>query len=848
MKSPVQQPEPSPTPLEDFASQKDQGELLRWTFVQEIRSALRTFQQRPFLCGLAIVVLALGIGLNAALFSATFNLLFSPLPYFEPDRLVSLFETAKDGSRRNAAWPNIEDWQDEVATLEGTAAFRPRTFALQVDSSDTISVVQIGMVTPGFFSVLGVLPSLGRLFSAQDDRDQIAAVMLTDSLWHQQFGGDPAIKGKTLRLNEAPFTVIGILPPEFSFPMDGKVPAAFILLDKGVYGERRHQRTLGAVGRRKHDASLRQVGTELSGVAERLAQAYPNTNRNFGAGLESLEDSLRGPHREPLLLLAGAGILVLMIACSTAANLLLSSFLARRRDFALRSALGASETAILRLLMLESLALTGSGALLGLVVTAASLASLPAILDLLGAPLPAAIGTSLPGMASGDLASFTATALAAAALALVTGLALAWLPGLAVRGRGWASLLQTGGAPTEGRGRWRESLVVGQIGLCVILLLTSGLLLRSFSSLLSTSPGFSTTRVLKFGIGLPEIRYNTEPAFIAFHQRLLESLEQIPGVEAAGAIARLPLSGRGFSGGFLPEGEAADNNQWPRAAINLASANYFPSLATPLLEGRLFSSFDSTESPRVILVNQAFRLQHLGGKSAVGKRLRLTWFSEINPRETPWEIVGVVGDTHQTSLEEPPKPEIFLPMSQFPADGCSYVLRHAPGASGIEAAVRSAVEKIDPGLEKLRIESLGAVVDRSLANRQLALYLVAGLAALAILLTILSLYGVITFWVAQSQRELAIRRCLGARRGQVAALALNRGLRLMALGAGVGAIGYLLLSRWLRSHLHQVSTLDPWTFVVASLLLVTLTVLACALPSVRVARASLRILTQETNA
>jgi len=795
----------------------------------EIVHALRSLLRSPGFAVPALITLALGIGANTAMFSATRGLLFQQLPYPDPDRLVALFETWAELGGQPVSLADLLDWRAQSRGFSGMAAYRPRSFGLLSGAGD-IAVVQGGMVTADFFPVLGVRPVLGRPFSEREEIGEAAVVVIGHRLWRERFGGAAGIVGRRLRLNDVPYTVLGVLPAGFSFTMGGKVPDLYLPLSRKDYGASREARSLGAAGRLRPGVTEEEARAELAGIAERLARSYPETNGKVGAGLTPLKEALQGKNRRPLLLLTGAGLLLLVIACVNVANLLLARFFNRIHRVAIRAALGAGTGGLARQFLSEGLVLSLLGAALGLATASAWLRLLPLALPLVG-------GSGLPSGLEADPLRLRGPALLfALGLAVATALVFALIPTLLARRSDLQKVLREGGAAVTPHHRLSASLVVGQVALSVMLLLASGLLLRSFFDLLATDPGFQSARVLRFGIGLPEKRYDSDRRMLAFHQALLDRLTRLSGVEAAGAAARLPISGEGFSGRFSFEGSPPPSRDAPAVALNVASPGYFTALRIPRLAGRGFSPRDGPDAPRVALVNRAFARAYSTGRDAVGRRLRLSWTSEINPAGTMWEIVGVVGDVRQRALAEESQPEIYLPASQYPLDGCSYVLRTARRDPALATAVRASVAAIDPQLERIEPRPFADAVRDSLADRRLALLLTGLFAVIALLLTAVGIYGVVACGVAQRRREIALRLTLGAQIWQVARLILGQGLRLTALGTGFGLAGFYALSRLIESHLYGVTATDPLTAAGVVAVLALISLIACAVPSLRASR------------
>jgi putative ABC transport system permease protein len=794
-----------------------------------LRHAWRALLTSPSFTIPALLTLALGLGANTAMFSATYTLLLKALPYPEPDRLVRLYETRGDQGQQAVSLADLLDWRSQTRDFAGIAAFRPRAFGLSLDGE--IDVIQAGMVTTDFFAVLGATPVLGRSFTEAEEVGEAPVVVLSDRLWRERFGARADIVGRRTLLNEVPRTILGVLPAGFEFPMDGKVSDLYLPLSRKDYGTNREIRSLGAIGRLRPDVTLATAQAELRGIAARLQQAYPGSNAKVGAEILTLHEALRGKNRRPLLLLTGAGLLLLIIACTNVVNLLLVRFFTRIHRVAIRVALGARLGDLSRQFLAEGLLLSLLGTALGLLTAAAWLRLLPLALPLVG-------GAALPaGSAANPLRLSGSALLLALGLAAATGLLFAMIPSFMVHRSDLQRVLRNGGSSVTSHRRLTSSLVVGQVALSVMLLLAAGLLLRSFFDLLATDPGFQSAGVSRFGIGLPDNRYGSDLKILPFHEALLERLARESGVEAVGAVGRLPLSGEGFTSSFTFMGAPpVPREQMPSAALNVASPGYFTALRIPLLAGRGFTPRDRPDAPRVVLVNQAFARSRSPDRSAIGQRLELGWTSDINPQGTLWEIVGVVGNVRQRALDQESRPEIYLPTSQYPLDGCTYVLRTKRHDPAFAATVRADIAALDPQLERIELRPFADAVRDSLSNRRLALLLTGLFAGVALLLTAVGLYGVVAYSVAQRRREMALRLTLGARVWQVARLVLGQGLRLTLLGIALGLTGFYALKQVIESQLYGVSATDlPTSFAVA-FLLALISLAACAVPSLRAAR------------
>ncbi|HEX4496985.1 MAG TPA: ABC transporter permease, partial [Thermoanaerobaculia bacterium] len=533
-----------------------------------LRHAWRALRTSPGFTIPALLTLALGLGANTAMFSATYALLLKPLPYPRPDRLVRLYETRGDQGEQPVSLADLLDWRSQNRDFAGIAAFRPRTFGLSLDGE--VDVISAGMVTTDFFGVLGASPVLGRSFTENEEIGEAPVVVLSDRLWRERFGSRTNVVGRRIRLNDVPRTILGVLPPGFEFPMNGKVSDLYLPLSRKDYGTSRETRSLGAIGRLRRDITLTAAQAELRGIAARLAQAYPGSNARVGAEILTLNEALRGKNQRPLLLLTGAGFLLLIIACTNVANLLLVRFFTRIHAVAIRAALGARLGDLSRQFLAEGLLLSLLGAALGLLTAAACLRLLPLVLPLAG-------GTALPsGSEANPLRLSGSTLLVALGLAAATGLLFTMIPSLMVHRSDLQRVLRDGGSSVTSHHRLTSSLVVGQVALSVMLLLAAGLLLRSFFDLLAIDPGFQSAGVSHFGIGLPDARYGSDLKILPFHQALLDRLAQINGVEAVGAVGRLPLWGEGFTSSFAFVGAPpVPRERMPSAALNVASPGYF---------------------------------------------------------------------------------------------------------------------------------------------------------------------------------------------------------------------------------------------------------------------------------
>ena len=787
---------------------------------------LRTLGRSPGFTASTILTLALGAGANTGAFSALHALLLKQLPYPEPDRLVTLYETATDRKPHDVSEANLMDWEKRSTLFDAMAAFRPRSFGLTWNDAGAVTVIQTGMVTAGFFRSVGVAPALGREFTREEEATDTPLLVLTDRMWRAQFGADPSVAGRRVFLNEEAFTVIGVMPPGFEYPMDLVLPDAFRLLSRRDYCCARSG-SLGAVARLKRGISMDAARAELEAIGAQLALEFPATNRGRSVGLRSLAETLTGGRREALMLLVGAAALLLAIACANVAGMMVARGLAQRHEMAIRASLGAGAWQMARPFLGEALVLAAGGALCGLPAAQAVLRLVPRFIA----------GANLAGPLDLDAVSLV---IALGITALLT-LLLACAPVLVLRRADLRGLIQAGGRGGARLSRsWtRSGLVVAQVALSVVLLLSAGLLMHSFFRLLATSPGFTTAHALRFAVGLPEKRYDTDAKLAGFHHDLLDRLNGIPGVAIAGAAARLPLRGGAPGGGapFQIASSALPPLQRPRALLNVASPEYFAAMGIPLLAGREFSwRDDRPQVRRVAIVNQAFARAFLKNRHILGTLLELHWVSEWNPPDSTWEIAGVVGDTRQANLDREAAPEIFLSMTQVACDTGFYVIRAQRDDPALAKALAAAVSAQDPRVERVKVLPMQVLVDRNLGSRSGAIELVGAFALLALVLTAIGVYGIVSFRAAERSHEMAIRMALGATGAQVRGLIVRHGMRLTVAGTALGIAAFALVLPLVRSQLYGVAAFDPLSVAIVAGCTGAVALAACAIPGARAAR------------
>ncbi|MBI1752580.1 MAG: ABC transporter permease [Acidobacteria bacterium] len=797
------------------------------TFLIDFRLALRSLLKSPLFTVTAVLTLALGIGANSAMFSAIRGLLLKPLPYREPERLVALWESRPGQAQPRLPFsaPNFFDWKDAAAAgLEGMSIVSRGTLDLRTGGEpQPVSVLQ---VSPSFFDLLGARAHLGNTFAPGMDRPgQNQVVVLSQGLWRREFGADPAVVGRSVTLGGQPHTVIGVMPEGFSYPSDHRQDL-YTPFPRPLNDEGRGSHGYRAFGRLRPGVSLAAARTELAAIAQNLASLYPATNEGCSAEVRDFRADLLGAGAKPILLLMGAVGLLLLIACTNVANLFLARALSREREVALRAALGANRAQLFSRFLAEGLAIGLVGSALGLLLAALLLKVLPSVLPNTG-NLNNVQNLGLDGWAL--LFTF--------ACSFLVSLAFAAAPAWQLKPSQLNLQLRQGAKGSAAPGRLRSALVVGEVALAMLLLLSAGLLLRSFLKVMDTHPGFEAGGVATFTIELPETRYPQETQQEAFRAELERRLEQLPGVASAGSCQLGPFSGSGASTYVNIGPTSLSHVRWPHQAdMNAVSPGFFKSLRIPLLEGRGLEPTDKAGARPVVLVNRTMARTLFPGGSALGQRLMLGVSSQAVPENSLWEIVGVVGDIHQRDLERAPRAMYFVPTSQVAGSPLTFYLRSTASFGALRAGIREQVNGLDRDLALRDFAALEDLVRDSAGDRRQTAILLGVFAALALLLAGIGIYGVVAFSVAQRTREIGIRMALGAQVSQVLSLILGQGLRLAAAGILLGLAGALFTGRLLASQLVGVSAVDPLTSLGVAALLCAIALLSCLAPALKAAR------------
>lgn len=793
-----------------------------WT---ELRFARRSLGKTPAITAVVLLTLALGIGATTAIFSVVDAVLLTPLPYPQPDRLVALLDTNPEAGlpRFSTSPPDFVDWQEQSTSFEHMVAVTRSDVSLTGDG-DPEQLLGASVVGD-FFEVFGVPPRIGRGFTAEDDRPGAPRVaVLSHAVWQRRFGGDPDILDRVLTMDGEPHTVVGVAAQGFRFPSDVEVwrPLGLEITD-----DLRGGHWLSTFARLRPGVTLEEAQTEMETVSRRLEQAYPDTNTGWSVNLFPLRDLVVEDVETALWVLMATVGLVLLIACTNVASVMLARNAVRQREVAIRSALGAGRGRLLGRFLAESvlLALGGGAVGLGLAYWGTEV-----LVSLHPDALPANAEVGIDG----TVLLFTL------GVSLLTGLLFGLAPGFQATDVDLRGSLQEGGRGAEGSSRrarrLRDGLVLAEVGLAVILLLGAGLLLRSLVALQHESTGFEPDPVLTLRFKLPDARYGEEEQQIAFHRALDAELASLPGAEVAGVGYPLPFSGSGYLLTFAVEGRPApEPNQEPATNVRFVTPRYLEALGVPLLQGRRLAESDRGDGPRVALINQRMAEQMWPGEDPRGKRFS---FDDPEDEDAEWiEVVGVVGDVRDRALDREPEMEAYVSLYQFPRRSAGIVVRSAgPEPATLIGSVQAALHRIDKDLPAYRVEPMSAMVERSMAPDRFGTALLGLFAALALVLAAVGIYGVVGYHVARRTREVGVRLALGARRGHVLRLVLRQAMAPVLLGAAAGLAVAPFLTRLLEGLLYGVDAFDPVTFTTVPVALAAVGLLACLLPALRATR------------
>ena len=804
------------------------------TTIQDIRYGLRMLRKNPGFTAVAVLTLALGVGATTAIFSVVNAVMLKPLPFPTADRLVRLESLiAATGQGRIASYPDFLDWRARNHVFEGMAVFRTEDFTL-IGSREPLHL-HGAVVSAQLFSVLGATPALGRSFLEEEDNPAATsgtdAVILSYGMWQRHFGSDASVLGSTLQLGDHLFTVVGVMPKAFQFPVQAEPIELWttIAVDAGgganAMTAQRGAHYLNVVGLLKPGATLVQAQAEMATIASTLNKEHPENKPRTVRIVPEIQ-SLVGPLRTPLLVLLGAVGCVLLIVCANVANLQLARATGRHKEMAVRSALGASRRRAICQLLTESVTLALLGGGLGL---ALGLASLRLLVRLIPVEVPRldTIGLDARLLSFAFLISLLAGILFGLAPALRAS-KISLTESLKESGRG-------SGSESERHNRLRGVLVVSEVALAVALLVGAGLLIQSFLHLIQVNPGFDPHHVLTFQLDSPVGRQDSRVP--AFFREVVAHISSLPGVSSASAVASLPLTGHNISSSIEIEGQSTPMGSRPSADFNAVEPNYFRTLGTAFVAGRDFTERDDSKSTPVVIVNRTLARRFFPDQDPIGKHIRPGIGNGYGPGEPPMrEIVGVIGDVKQGGLGSEAAPEVYAPFAQSPFGTLFLVVRTEVDPRGIVEPARRQVAALDKNAPIYHVETLDQYFAQSAGPTRFITLLLSGFAGLALLLACLGIYGVISYIVVQRTHEIGVRMALGAQKSDVLRLVVSHGMVPALSGLGIGIIGALELTRFMSSLLYGLKPTDPATFIAVSLLLTAVALLACYIPARRATR------------
>lgn len=786
--------------------------------LQDLKYGLKMLIKSPGFTIVAVITIALGIGANSAIFSVVNTVLLRPLPYDNADRLVWAWGKSPSGDKGAVSPPDYLDYRQKTQSFEKLAAFLPVTHnANDMDNPERIS----GAATSAnFFETLGVKPMMGRAFALEEEQAGHAPVaILSYGLWQRRYGSDPNIVGKSIPLDGKPFTIVGVMPAGFEFPEKAELWEVAPFYLKGMQNRKAH--FIRPVGVLKPNVTIEQAQAEMDVLSGQLAQQYPDTNKNKGLRLVSLNEKIVGNIRSTLLLLLGAVGFVLLLACANVANLLLARANTRQKEIAVRTALGARRSRLLRQLLTESTVLAMLGGIAGTmlafvgtkILIAAATPNVPRIQELTrdGRVLVFGLGISL-----------------------LTGLIFGIAPALQASKPNLNEILKEGErGSTAGGSRLYLSnvLVITQVALALVLAIGAGLMLRSFSRLQNVNPGFTTHNLLTMQIELPQAKFPKPQLRANFFKDAVERIRAVPGVTSVATVSELPLSGQLNDTHFQLEGTTPDAQNKHLANFRMSSSNYFKTMGIPLKRGRDFTDQEVSEGTRVVIVNEMIAEKFFANQEPVGKRLVIDLGEPV-----PYEIIGVVGNIHHLNLDQSVSSEMYVPF--IPGRAVNVIVQTTSDPASLIGSIRGAVRAVDRDQPISNVRTMEQIVEASVAQPRFRTLLLGIFAALALVLAGVGLYGLISYSVAQRTHEIGLRMALGSQRQDIFNLIVKNALKLVLIGLFLGLILSLVLTRFLSTLLFGISATDPTTFLWVSLFLVGVALAASFIPAYRATRVS----------
>ena len=798
-------------------------------FAQDLRYALRQLSKSPGFTAVAVITLALGIGASTAIFSIVHAVFLQAFGYPDPDQLVLIFNVPTNqpdalSGLRYRDFTEVREQNLAFSEMAGNAFHD-----LTLTGAGEPSIVNTADVTPQIFPLLGAKPLAGRTLLPEDGKQGAEPVaVVSENLWRSRFGSNPALIGQSINLDMRPFTVVGILPESFRYPDGGPRQDVWISIAQDpLFGPRLFQpgsRALSGIGRLKPGVSLEQAQAAMNTMGARLAKEFPEEDSGSTIRIEPYRQFVVGDVKTPLLILFGAVGLLLLIACANIANLLLSRATSRGREIAVRIALGAARGRLVRQLLTESALLGLLGGVAGVLLAAWGVWSLRPL-------LPSNVVQINTIQVGGPVLAFAL--LVSLAASLIFGLAPALL---ATSSSFQSNIKESGERTTRSGGQGARSfLVVAEVSLAMVLLVAGGLLVRSFALVASVNPGFDPSNVIEAEVSLPQFQYATPQQWTAFSNELLLRLHEQPGLHDSALAAPLPMDRQGEAN-FpfsivgdppLPPGKS------PTADYATVSPDYFRTMRILLLRGRLFSDQDSPSNPKVAIISETLARRYFPNKDPLGRQMK---FGFPPNTDVSREIVGIVGDVRDAALSRQPGPMMYVPFAQAPLYGGEVVVRSSLSTSSVAAGIRQAVNSIDKNLPVTDVESFNDAVGKSISQERFRTFLLGSFSAIALVLAAIGIFGVISYSAAQRTHEIGIRMALGADRRDVLRLILGQGTRLALYGLGIGVIAAFLLTRLMSSLLYTISATDPLTFGSVMIILLSVALIACYIPSRRAMR------------
>lgn len=791
-------------------------------FWQDLRQALRGMWKQPGFTLIAAITLALGIGANTAIFSVINALILNPLNIADAERVVALWRTAKDKRDKGpASYLDLQEWNAQSSSFEAIAGYKPNGFTLLGDQAEQIQGMR---VTANFLSVLKVTPVLGRNFQTDEEkRGAKNVVIISNQFWQTRLGGDASAIGKDLTLDGKPFTVIGVLPHDFEFPLARRSTELLttVAREEGNLEERGAMVFL-TVGRLKQNVTFSQAQAELNNISSNLEQQYPQYWRTTTAYLIPAGEEIVGSEiRRGLWVLLGAVIFLLLIACTNVSNLLLVRASVRQRELALRVALGAGTWRILRQWLTESLLLALLSASIGVLFAAWGLK----LIKFYGAgqlPRLHEVQIDLPVLTFTIVVSF------------MTAVVFTLLPALKASRPDINEVLKAGAKSTSSSSSlWRDSLVVAEVALGLVLLIGAGLMMRSFASLTSVHPGFDPQNVLTARITLSGPAYEDSEARRRYVSQTIERLKALPGVESAALVAPMPFSGAEIGGDFKIEGQNTEAGREPSANVRNVTSEYFQTIRIPLLKGRYFSEQDQRGNVGAAIVNETFARRYFVNDDPIGKRIKDLGVNQSEGDPKQYEIVGVVGDVHHNSLTRSTTPELYLPHQQNSWPWGNFLVRTTNDPAALTRSFTDTIRSTDKAIPVTRVRPLTEAISDTISQPRFYALLFGLFGATGLLLTLTGIYSVISYTVSNHTREIGIRMALGAQGRDVLKLIVGKGLVLTLIGIGIGLLGALGITRVMQTLLFGISATDWLTFTAVALLLALVGLLATAIPARR---------------